>query len=319
MSKCIVVGGAGFIGCHLVSRLVSRGDREVVVLGRRGVPPSGLPKEVRYVSGSISNSALLAHLLDGANEIVDLAYSSVPKTSFDDPVQDVLANLPPAVTLLEAASCNKLRRFLLVSSGGTVYGDTHYLPIDEMHPTNPLSPYGITKLAAEKYALMYSRLAGLPVTIARPANAYGPGQMANMGQGFIATAMGAILNHREVQIFGECGTIRDYVYIDDLVDGLIAALDSGTDGRVYNIGTGIGRNNVTIIDELSRIIGEQFLPVRIARQDSRLFDVKANVLCSKALSNDTGWKPKVEFSTGLAETWEWMSRQHAACPSVSAV
>jgi len=309
VSRCIVVGGAGFIGGHLVSRLAARGDRQIVVLGRRGTPPSGLPKNVDYVSGSISNSAMLSRLLEGADEIVDLAYSSVPKTSFDDPVQDVLANLPPTVTLLEAASRNKLRCLLLVSSGGTVYGDTHYLPIDELHPTNPISPYGITKLAAEKYALMFSRLAGLPVTIVRPANAYGPGQIANKGQGFIATAMGAILNHREVQVFGERGTVRDYVYIDDLVAGMIAALDSGMNGRVYNIGTGIGRDNVAVVDELSSIVGEQFLPLKIARQEFRPFDVKANVLCSKALFNDTGWTPKIEFSTGLAATWQWMLRE----------
>ena len=306
------MGGAGFIGCHLVSRLVAQGDRDVVVLGRSVAPPSGLPRNVHYVSGSISNSAMLSRLLDGADEVIDLAYSSVPKTSFDDPVQDVLANLPPAVTLLEAASRNKLRRLLLVSSGGTVYGDTQYLPIDELHPTNPLSPYGITKLAAEKYALMFSRLAGLPVTIVRPANAYGPGQMANKGQGFIATAMGSILNHREVHVFGERGTVRDYVHIDDLVDGLIAALDSGADGRVYNIGTETGRDNVAVIEELSSVVGEQFLPVKIVRQESRPFDVKVNVLCSKALFIDTGWTPKIEFTTGLAATWQWMLRQHVA-------
>lgn len=311
MSRCIVVGGGGFIGRHLVNQLVARGDREIVALGRRPAPPHDFPKRAEYVSGSISDVALLSRLMDGADEVVDLAYSTVPKTSFDDPVQDVLANLPPTVTLLEVASRHKLRRLLLVSSGGTVYGDAQYLPIDELHPTNPLSPYGITKLAAEKYALMFSRLADLPVTIVRPGNAYGPGQRGDRGQGFIAAAMWSIMTHQGVQLFGERGTVRDYVYIDDVVDGLIASLDSGRSGSVYNIGTGVGRDNLAVTDALASVVGERFLPIEIVRQDFRAFDVKANVLCSDALFKDAKWTPKIEFPVGLERTWQWMLREQA--------
>lgn len=103
MSRCIVVGGEGFLGRPLVNRLAARGDREVVVLGRRPVPSLDFPQSAEYVSGNISDATLLSRLLDGADEVVDLAYSTVPKTSFDDPVQDVLANLPSTVTLLEVA------------------------------------------------------------------------------------------------------------------------------------------------------------------------------------------------------------------------
>lgn len=159
---------------------------------------------------------------------------------------------------------------------------------------------------------MFSRLSELPVTIIRPANAYGPGQRGAGGQGFIAAAMCAVLNRRAVQVFGERGTVRDYVYIDDLVDGLIAALDSGRAGGVYNIGTGVGRDNMAVIDELASVVGESFLPIEIVHQDFRLFDVKANVLCSEALFKDSKWMPKTDFVTGLARTWRWMLGQQEA-------
>src|SRR5690606_36441288 len=148
---------------------------------------------VCYMPGNVEDVAFMNGLLEGCDELVDLAYATVPKTSFDDPVHDVLVNLPATVSLLRQAANFSLKRVLLVSSGGTVYGNAAYLPIDEAHPTNPVSPYGITKLAAEKYALLFHRLEGLPVVIARPSNPYGPNQMGNLGQGFIAAAMLATL------------------------------------------------------------------------------------------------------------------------------
>ena len=146
---CCVIGGAGFIGVHLTRLLVASG-REVVIVGRRTTPPGPLPPGARYVSCDYGERARLRSILAGSAEVIDLAYSTVPQTSFADPVFDIVSNLPPSVGMLQEAVTAGVERVVLGSSGGTVYGIAETLPIREDHPTNPISPYGITKLAIEK-------------------------------------------------------------------------------------------------------------------------------------------------------------------------
>jgi UDP-glucose 4-epimerase len=159
-------------------------------------------------------------------------------------------------------------------------------------------------LALEKYALMFHQLENLPVIIVRPSNPYGPKQSGTIGQGFIGAAIAAILKKQPVVMYGENGTIRDYIYIDDLVSGLVAALDCGNPGEIYNIGTGIGFNNREIIDiiknELANPAG-YLLSKNI--QPSRSFDVAINVLSSARLTYVSGWRPNIDFKAGLKKTW----------------
>jgi UDP-glucose 4-epimerase len=312
MAAILVVGGSGFIGSHLVLKLLQSGRNDIRVVGRSEEPRFRLPKEVEYISGDISNESFVRSIIQGCDEVIDLAYSTVPKTSFDDPVHDVLANLPSSVTLIKVASEFNLRRFVLVSSGGTVYGNAAYLPIDEFHLTNPVSPYGITKLAIEKYALMFNHLTALPVVIVRPGNPYGPNQLGNLGQGFIASAIFSLLNNKQVNIFGDRGTVRDYIYIDDLVDGLVAVIDKGKIGEVYNIGTGIGLDNRDVLDAIVNISEQSKFPLNLVIQPERPFDVAENVLSSAKLTYISGWKPKSSFQAGLEKTWQWAMQQDRA-------
>jgi UDP-glucose 4-epimerase len=308
----LIVGGGGFIGSHFVRLLHRQDSRKLIVAGRSAKPRFSLPDGVSYVQGDASDPSFIGGLLRQCDEVVDLAYATVPKTSFDDPVNDVLVNLPATVSLLRQASQCKLRRVLLVSSGGTVYGNASYLPIDESHPTNPLSPYGITKLAAEKYALLFNRLEDLPVVIVRPGNPYGPYQLGNLAQGFVGAAIFATLKHRPVTLFGVRGTIRDYLYIEDLAQGLLAALDHGHVGDVYNIGTGIGLDNRAVLEALGGIAGACGYTVKVDPQPGRAFDVAANVLSSARLTYVSGWRPETDFATGLARTWSWALANGAA-------
>lgn len=301
----LVVGGGGFIGSHFVRLLRTRGVRNVIVSGRGLKPRFALPDDVPYVQGDVADPAFIGALLCRCDEVVDLAHATVPKTSFEDPVNDVLVNLPATVSLLHHASRCKLRRVLLVSSGGTVYGNAAYLPIDESHSTNPVSPYGITKLAAEKYALLFHHLENLPVIIVRPGNPYGPNQLGNLGQGFVGAAMFATLRRKPVSLFGERGTIRDYIFVEDLAEGLWAALDHGQMGEVYNIGTGIGLDNRAVLEALDLVVRPSGYSVDVEIHPSRAFDVAANVLSSARLTYVSGWRPQTDFNTGLAKTWRW--------------
>lgn len=311
MATCLVVGGAGFIGSHLIRYLAACGRDDILVTGRSAEPRHALPQGVRYLQLVDADDASMRGILSRCDEIIDLAYATVPQTSFDDPVLDVLANLPVTVRLLKLASEFALRRVVLVSSGGTVYGNAMRLPIDESHPTNPISPYGITKLSAEKYAFLYHTLRALPVVIVRPGNPYGPLQMGNLGQGFIGAAIYATLTAKPVRIFGKRGTVRDYIYVTDLVEGIVAALNDGAPGDIYNIGTGIGLDNRQVLDQIALLARADGFEPLLEEGPARLFDVAANVLSAAKLTYVSGWRPRFSFEDGLAHTWQWARKQYA--------
>lgn len=309
MMRTCIIGGAGFIGQHLMNALLSQG-KKIRIVGRRSQELVALPDNVEYFQGDVRNRGFLLRALSEVDEIVDLAYSSVPKTSYENPLLDISDNLPGTVGLFDVVSGLSIKKIVYVSSGGTVYGEPQALPIAETHPTNPISPYGITKLALEKYAQMYHRLKGLPVVCVRPSNPYGEGQMPFIGQGFVATAIASMLAGRELTIYGDTGTTRDYIYVKDLALGLAAALDYGVPGEVYNLGSGVGRTNLDIIKELMPFAQEQGLKPLIGHVAPRSFDVSSNVLESGKLRSCSDWEPKVSLSEGLRLTWDWHVAQY---------
>jgi UDP-glucose 4-epimerase len=215
------------------------------------------------------------------------------------------------VTLLKEAARHRLRKLVLVSSGGTVYGVARGLPISEEHATRPISPYGITKLAIENYGWMHHALLDVPVVVVRPGNAYGEGQRMLSGQGFIATAMQRIKAGEAVEIFGATGTIRDYIHVSDVASGIVAALDAGKPGTAYNIGTGAGLNNVDVLRLVEPHAARAGLPVRTRLLPERKFDVPANVLDSSRLRAISDWRPAVEIGAGIAGLWAAVLRNLA--------
>jgi UDP-glucose 4-epimerase len=305
MTKCSIIGGGGFIGSRLTHLLSERG-RRLRVLDISPEPRHPLPAAAEYVQCDVGERDAVLDALDGIEEAVYLAYATVPKSSYVDPLRDIMANLPGTVRMLEAAHTLRLRKVVLVSSGGTVYGPARYLPVNEEHPTEPVSPYGVTKLAMEKYGLMFAHTVGLPVAIARPANAYGEGQRPFMGQGFIATAIGSILGGKEVIIYGDPGTIRDYIHVDDVAAGIAAVLENGRCGAAYNIGTGTGRDNRAVLAAIAKLADAEGLRINLRTEPPRQFDVPANILDSGKLRSETGWAPQVPFEEGLCRTWQWL-------------
>lgn len=307
-SRCCVIGGTGFIGRAVVPLLRKR-SREVLVVHRSRAP---VPEElgVAHVRGNYGDPVFLEEILTGVDEVIHLAYASVPKTSVEDPLADLLQNLPPALTLLEVASKLTIKKLVLVSSGGTVYGQARALPIAETHPTNPISPYGITKLAIEKYADLFFALRELPVVIVRPSNGYGEEQKPFAGQGFIATAIASALRGRAIEIFGETGCVRDYIHVSDIARGILAALEHGRIGECYNLGTGVGTNNIDVIDQLMRLAEKIDIRLKIAHLPDRTFDVARNILDCTKMKRDTCWEPSVSLEAGLARTWDCLVARH---------
>ena len=302
-TNTLVIGGAGYIGTHLIPKLLDTG-RSVTVLDKTATPLNELPGSVVYVSGDFGQQDLICDLLDSHQEVIHLAYATVPNTSFENPLADLLQNLPPTVQLFSemADSGGKL---VLVSSGGTVYGETTQLLIKEDHPTKPISPYGVTKLTLENYARLYAVTHGLKFVCVRPANAFGVGQRPFVGQGFISTAMASSMRGQSIKIFGQSGTIRDYIYVSDLATGIVSALEQGHLSETYNLGSGVGLCNMDVIEAISTLMKEVGHDVQVEHLPERSFDVKNNVLDSTKILNHTGWKPQVAFVDGLRRTFDW--------------
>jgi UDP-glucose 4-epimerase len=303
-TNTLVIGGGGFIGGHLVPLLIATG-RRITVLGRSASPRYALPAEAEYVEGDFGRHEVISRLLDRHQEVVHLAYATVPNTSFDSPVADLLQNLPPAVQLFSEAA-DKGVKLVLVSSGGTVYGTASTLPIQESHPAQPISPYGVTKLTLDNYAYLYAATHGLKFVCVRPANAYGVGQRPFAGQGFIATALAWAMRGEPIKIFGPEGTIRDYIYVSDLASGIVSALQHGRLSETYNLGSGTGLSNKEIIESFVHVDKNLAKRICLEHLPTRAFDVKANVLDSTKLQTHTGWKPRVPLIVGLRHTYEWL-------------
>lgn len=302
VTRTLVIGGSGFIGQSLVREL-SRSKRQLTVLGRSAFPRHPLPTGVNYVQGNAGNSTLLAQLMSMADEVIDLAYATVPQTSFIDPLFDVTANLTTTVHALQMASSMPLRRYLLVSSGGAVYGNTTSTYIAEGHPTNPVSPYGISKLVTEKYALFFHQMNKLPVVIARPSNPYGVRQIGQVAQGFIGAAVAAVRAHRPIPVFGERGTVRDYLHVDDLAHGLVVLMERGQPGTVYNLGSGTGYDNLQVLNLLRPLAQADGLDLQVVHQPPRVFDVQRNVLDSSLAKKHCDWQPRLSLAEGLQQIW----------------
>lgn len=306
--RTLLIGGAGFIGLNLIPLLLSSG-REITVVGRRNFEGQLFPQGVEYVRGDFADLALLTRLLNSHDEVIHLANASVPNTSHENPLTDLFENLVPSVQLFSEVAKRGLK-LLLVSSGGTVYGEAEDQNINESHPTRPISPYGLTKLTLENYAKLYSITKDLNYLCVRPSNAYGVGQIPFKGQGFISTAVASIISEKAVDIYGPSGSIRDYLYITDLVKGILKVLDQGKSGETYNIGSGKGRSNIDVIFQMEPLIKEMGYIVNINHLPDRKFDVKYNCLDCAKINKHTGWSPEISFQDGLKSTINWLEKSY---------
>jgi UDP-glucose 4-epimerase len=304
--RTLIIGGTGFIGSNLCLYLVQSG-RTVTVLSRTKLNPLVNLKGANFVVGCFSDKEIITNLVANSDEVVHLAYASTPNMSFNDPIKDLSDNLPPNLFLMQQCA-EKNVRLIYVSSGGTVYGQAQFLPIDEAHPTNPISPYGVTKLTLEHYAFLYAKTKGLSYICIRPANPYGIGQKPFLGQGFIPTAIASAMQGQPIPIYGDRGTIRDYIYIDDLSQGIVAAMNLGSDGDIFNIGSGVGRSNLDVLQALSPLLCNYGVDVKVQMMSKRAFDVQENVLDSSKLSMVSGWHPKEKFSDGLEKAIKFVHR-----------
>ena len=305
--SCVVLGGGGFMGTNLCRRLHRSGHR-VRAFGRTRQFPDEL-NGIEWRQGDFLHADSLAAAIENFDIVFHLVHGATPLAANLAMTADVQRNIVPSITLLDLCGTLGVKRVIFASSGGTVYGVPQETPTREVAPTDPICAYGISKLAIEKYLTLYERLYSLDFRILRIANPFGPFQVAWKGQGFIAAAGARALAGEPIEIWGDGSVVRDFVYIDDVMDAFEAVMTDTGDDRVFNIGTGIGRDLRGVIAAIERQLGSN---LAIKWAPGRAIDIPRSILAIARAETSLGWTPKTPFDVGLALTIDWMRDNQAA-------
>jgi UDP-glucose 4-epimerase len=298
--KIVVTGGAGFIGSHVVDAYVAAGHQVIVVDNLSSGKRENVNPAARFVEMDLGDPALVdlfrAEQLDVVNH--HAANPSVA-VSMEQPIFDAQQNVVGTLSVLEAVRLAGVGKFIYISSGGAMYGNPEYVPIDEQHPANPVSPYALSKHTGERYARVYGVEHGLRWTSLRYANVYGPRQDPFGEAGVIAIFCQNLLDGVAPEIHWDGEQTRDFVFVGDCARANLLALDGG-DGQAYNVGTGVGSSINTLFGTLMEVAARDLAPRRGPRRPG---DARHSYLDCGKIKRDLGWGPEVSLREGLARTW----------------
>jgi UDP-glucose 4-epimerase len=311
-TKALVTGGAGFIGSHLVDRLLDCGHAVAVVDNLTTGQLRNVNHHAVFYHAELNDPKIEQIVQRERPEIVfHLAAQSSVRESAIDPVNDADSNVVGTVRLISACASEGVDRFIFSSTGGAIYGNPDVIPCDEDTPVNPLTPYGLSKRIGELYLELFHRTYGLDYTILRYANVYGPGQDPKGEAGVIAIFAGMMLEGKCPTIFGDGTQERDFVYVSDVVEANIAAIERGN-GGTYNIGTGDAVSIGRIYELLQGIIG---FDAAASYQRRRPGDVFRIALDPSRAANELSWKPTVPLEQGLEQSVAQLRDQNTRRPS----
>ncbi|MCD5425279.1 MAG: NAD-dependent epimerase/dehydratase family protein [Methanosarcinaceae archaeon] len=299
MDKILITGGLGQVGSYIAENLME--NNEVVLLDNMSsFTWKKVPSDIEVIKKDVLDVDIM-DIVDGCDVVIHLAAQISVGKSMENPMFDAQNNLIGTLNMLEAARYADVNRFIYFSSAA-VYGNTEYLPVDELHPLNPLSPYGASKLSGEIYSKMYHRQFGLPVVCLRPFNIYSPRQdSSNPYSGVISIFIEKVKNNEYLPIFGSGSQTRDFVSVHDVVDMVLLAMEQDSAiGGVFNVGTG----QKISVQKLAEMIlnihdnggGIEYLPSRMGD----IMDSYADISKAKSI----GYVPKISIEMGLRKFLE---------------
>jgi UDP-glucose 4-epimerase len=310
-----VLGGTGLIGSSVARAFIDQGH-DVVVLARHDVHVhrASLLAGATMVHGDARDPALLGQVIDGVGHVVDALGAPHPAESAKDPLAQFDAELPVLLDLLERLAERRGVGFTYLSSGGAIYGDVDSLPVNEEAECHPVSPYGITKLSAERYVLMAARQREVPVRVLRVANAIGATQSPRTGQGVVAALLQAALTGTPVQLFGDGSSVRDYVDVADIAQACVALSSLDHAELVVNVGSGVGHRLDAVVQLVEGVTGES---IKVERAPSRPTDVRAITLDVSRLGGLMAWHPRT-LRQSVEDAWarwcDWRDDTGAVTP-----
>jgi UDP-glucose 4-epimerase len=303
-NKCIVFGGGGFIGSHLVKKLINLNYPVTVIsLGEiKNNNLKDLTKKIKYIQGDLNDIKLLTNIITPNSYVFDLATSSVPSTSS----KEALTEIQSHTKIIEISCEKKVKKIIFTSSGGGVYGNKKHMPISELQHLQPSSPHAIIKSTIEYFLAYHCNQNKISYVIYRISNPYGPRQTPKFGFGLIPTLFANTISNTPPNLYDNGHAIRDFIYIDDLIDAITVSFCKKNKYNVYNIGSGQGTKIIDVWSEIKKITDSELNPNFLPK---RIFDVKKSVLDIKRFSQEYDWKSKTKLNQGLINTWEWIKNQ----------
>lgn len=320
MATYIVTGGAGFIGSHIAERLIAVGHRTIIIDNETTGFQENVPPEAVYIKGDITNPAdvrrVFGYKPDGVFHVAGQA-STI--RSFDEPYDDLQTNTIGTINIVQACLAYRVPR-LLYASSMTVYGHPARIPTRETEPCVPVSYYGISKYAAERYVFATAARTDLEfafhVTAFRMFNVYGERQsLSNPYQGVVAIFLGNVLRREPITVHGDGEQSRDFVYIDDVVDAWMMALENeATYRRVFNVGTGSRCSINTLVDVILRTLGHSPKSYLINHSSPRPGDQRHMQADISRIRETLRWEPQVPLNEGMARTIHWAIAHQTGAP-----
>ena len=313
--KILVTGGAGFIGSHVAEAHLDRGDRVWIVDDLSSGRLENVPASAEFHELDIAD-ARVEDLIRGVGfDVINHHAAQIDvRVSVADPALDARVNVAGLLNILEAVRASGTGRIVFVSSGGVVYGEPHEIPTPERAPKEPLSPYGVTKLAGEHYLNYYREVHGMDYVALRYSNVYGPRQDPHGEAGVVAVFSQRQLHGAPLVIYGDGEQTRDYIHVGDVVRAnlMAARMDlspaPGLDSRAYNVGTEIETSVNGLADILEEVVG-----IRTGRvfQGARPGELRRSALATARI-RERGWTPALSLRDGLAATFEHIASRAEA-------
>ncbi|MCW8899126.1 MAG: NAD-dependent epimerase/dehydratase family protein [Gammaproteobacteria bacterium] len=303
----VAILGAGFIGKRVIKNLLASGHT-VQVLDRNPCPDEFVDK-VKWITSECQDQRSVEKVLQDVTVAYHLASSTVPGDQHVDVAIELKDNVVSILGFVDSCLKTGVKRIVFASSS-SVYGVQHSMPINELAPTNPISTHGIHKLMVEKFLLLAQHLHGIQVRILRIANPYGPSQSILGRQGFIAMAIGHILNNSPIILRDNGKPVRDFIFIDDLAEAAVQAGIQEKLPSVINIGTGIGLSLREILNQIEKLINCE---VKITPTESRQVDIPVSILDVSLMNSVMRFIPSTSFQEGLSITLTY----HGLIPEIS--
>lgn len=300
--KVLVTGGAGFIGSHVVDRLVLEGHEAVVVDNLVTGKRRNINRAARFYKMDIQSWRLeRVFRNERPNVVMHLAAQMDVRKSVEDPMFDAQVNVLGTLNVLQQAVKHGVRKVIFSSSGGAIYGEQETYPAPETHVLKPLSPYGLSKLCGEQYLSYFQRVSGLQAVSLRYANVYGPRQDPEGEAGVVAIFIQKMLNNEQAVINGNGRQTRDFVFVDDVVEANLAMMGQETQGT-FNVGTGV---ETSINDLFSILVQHTGANCKEVHGPAKKGEQARSVIDNTKMRHEVSWEPKADLSEGLKKTVEY--------------
>lgn len=304
--KILITGGAGFIGSHITDVLINK-DYEVIVIDNLSTGDEQfINKKAKFYKADIKEDINYIFEREKPEIVIHTAAQVMLRKSLEEPIFDASTNIMGTINVLEACRKNNVKKIIYTSTGGARYGEPEYLPVDEKHPINPTSPYGISKHTAEHYIQAYSKLYGLDYLIFCFGNVYGPRDNPSCKRVTSIFSYKIIKGEKPV-IFGDGNQTRDFIYVLDIAEFIVQSMNKKPSSRIFNLSNGEQISINEIFSILREISGFKEEAEHIEAIQGEVRDIVLDISLAK---NELDWNPKTNFKEGLKQTFNWLKENY---------